>query len=37
LAEEGEEEIIGDETDILKFKKLEDDGSSKVPRYLFRC
>lgn len=30
MAEEGEEEIIGDETEILKFKKLEDDGSSKI-------
>lgn len=31
-----EEEIIGDETDILKVKKINDEGKDKVLFHLFR-
>lgn len=31
-----EEELIGDETDILKVVKIEDNGNNKVKIILFR-
>ena len=33
---EDEEELIGDETDILKVVKVKDDGNNKVQFLLFR-
>jgi len=30
LAESGEEELIGDDTDVLKVSKIEDNSNNKV-------
>lgn len=35
LADDEEEELIGDETDILRFKQILDDGGNRVLLSLF--
>jgi hypothetical protein len=36
LNDDEEEELIGDETDVLKFSQITDNGSDKVRHFLFR-
>lgn len=35
LADDEEEELIGDETDVLRFTQILDDGGNRVPFTLF--